>query len=777
MGQFRTAGLALMAGCALAPPPLLGAQQESGAQQPSRYFLEIQTSQRWMHGGQQPQFTPHHPDTDWLAVDSIRATAEHFTLFVSGPKGVPPGRGWIRTGADGLVETQYVFDPVDRPSGWNAMDEWEERNRYFVHWWHDYLRLPEFHLHQLAPPVVPPGSTAGQRWSDTISFSARRGGQEQELSGRRFSWITGDTTVAGRRLLVVHDSARVRYRERWLRRERTLDTLVVTERGTHGHVTGRFLYDPAIGIYRVREDSLWLTGNAVLRYPDGRSFRTSARYDRIRRIDVYDNAEYRARREALRAESEAAHGGMITYPSAPLADRLAAADTVVRDSLLQVLRTTDDPNERQSVRMAIGWWPDPDAIRDLLQLAAEASADTAYLIEQLQESFSQGAGRQFDEAALRRALPFMADPGLAFHNNTPLDPFYENPRQELLLHAPAVSDDTSDWACTPAACRLLAEQIHAEGDPRLRALGLIAAFLLDPARYANEVIERAEAGGSLLRPTAELARGSPADGASNRKRVPLPNGSAHWRDWLHWINPPSTYESRFTLVPFGAPDLPAPPYFDERHLTALRVRERIDGRDIAQELANARSRVSADSALLVYDVLLLGMGELQPQPESVARLLQSDSEVARMRGRLALQYLFRDPQPVADDTAAELIGQLLASYLDGAEWWPRLPDLERATRARRAQASQRADSTVFLLRDGLPSAVIEVWRDRVQIVSVEDWNARPLRAAATLVTIGQLQRVGPFIRLSLTQETRHARGPHEAAGGWASGDEYTLMQT
>lgn len=60
MGRFRAAGLALMAGCALTPSPRLGARQESSAQQqrvaqqPSRYFLEIQTSQRWMHGGQRP---------------------------------------------------------------------------------------------------------------------------------------------------------------------------------------------------------------------------------------------------------------------------------------------------------------------------------------------------------------------------------------------------------------------------------------------------------------------------------------------------------------------------------------------------------------------------------------------------------------------------------------------------------------------------------------------------------------------------------------------------
>lgn len=148
-----------------------------------------------------------------------------------------------------------------------------------------------------------------------------------------------------------------------------------------------------------------------------------------------------------------------------------------------------------------------------------------------------------------------------------------------------------------------------------------------------------------------------------------------------------------------------------------------------------------------------------------------------MRGRLALQYLFWDPQPVADDTAAELIGQLLESYLEGAELWPRLPDLEQSAPAPRRRSTERPDSTVFLLRDGLPPAVIDAWRDRVRIVTAEEWRAQPPRVAATLISVGELRRAGPFVRLSIGQQSRHARGPHEAAGGWASGREYTLMLT
>ncbi|HEU5208075.1 MAG TPA: hypothetical protein VFU06_01585, partial [Longimicrobiales bacterium] len=77
----------------------------------------------------------------------------------------------------------------------------------------------------------------------------------------------------------------------------------------------------------------------------------------------------------------------------------------------------------------------------------------------------------------------------------------------------------------------------------------------------------------------------------------------------------------------------------------------------------------------------------------------------------------------------------------------------------------------------LPPAVIAAWQDRVQIVTVEEWRAQPPRVAATLISVGELRRAGPFVRLSIDQVSRHAREPHQAAGGWASGREYTLMLT
>jgi hypothetical protein len=60
---------------------------------------------------------------------------------------------------------------------------------------------------------------------------------------------------------------------------------------------------------------------------------------------------------------------------------------------------------------------------------------------------------------------------------------------------------------------------------------------------------------------------------------------------------------------------------------------------------------------------------------------------------------------------------------------------------------------VFVLTDSLPPVLAEKWRDRVTLVSQEEWGTRSSRLPAILFTPHSVLTVGPFVRLR-----RHTRG-------------------
>ena len=73
------------------------------------------------------------------------------------------------------------------------------------------LTLPESRLWDLVPTFPAAAVRPGVRWTDTLARAASRDGYRQTLRGVRVSTLLDDTTVGGRHLWVVRDSARVRY--------------------------------------------------------------------------------------------------------------------------------------------------------------------------------------------------------------------------------------------------------------------------------------------------------------------------------------------------------------------------------------------------------------------------------------------------------------------------------------------------------------------------------------------------------------------------------------
>ncbi len=764
--------LCLLCGVLGAQP--LQAQQDS-IPLGSRAF-EIETRDRWMHGGEKAEFTAFREGRRGVYRDSLpspsarpRTLAVHFPAFSGSIASVR-----LRVGPAGRVTATEVAWPIpQRRPNQTAADSADLARLMLRGAGYDDERisLPEERLWGMVPPLPPSGVRAGLRWTDTIDLSAERDGFRQALSGERISTVAGDTVVAGRRLWIVHDTARVRYDERSQEQERTLDTLVTIDRSTAGTIVGTHLLDSATGFFELRSDTTRLAGEATLRYPDGREFSTPARYERSRRWTLYDSAAYAARIATLQAERDAGYGGMVLIPDSPLERRLAAGDPLLQDSLLTAWQNTSDPDERERLLRLLDYWNDqsPDADGKVLRTRWIAG-DTAGVIREIASGALYGSSRHFGVDTIRMILPFMADPGLAFAFGLDRDTFYETLGQGLLWKPPAIMPDTGEWACTLEACRLLAEQWESAREPRLRDVGLIAHLVLAPARWSDTVLARAAAGSTLLEPAVQVVRGVGATWISASK-MPLPEPEAGWRAWLEWMNGTDPgYVSPTGEPPSGGVR------WERSHEIGLRFYAARTGRDVVDEMRRAFQSASSDSARLVYGTVLLGVGEHRPDPRSVAARLQSERPAAFELARREFHALFDAPS-AADPTAqVSVINDLLSAVLSGSEPWQLVSPRVRH-RGFGPILHTNAERPVFLVADSLPYAVRERWADRVKLISTPEMQARSDRLPGVYFFPSSVERAGPFARVNIDYSERQARGLEETPIGYAGGLTVYLLES
>jgi hypothetical protein len=361
---------------------------------PSTFAIETRTGERWMHAGQQPRFTRFIEQHRWQIVDSAQR------------------RGAARQ-TGGLL---WTFAPS-------------------------------------VPPVAP---RIGLTWTDTMTRDTTDGSVGRTLRGRRVSTIIGDTSVAGRHLWRVRDTAVVVYEERYTERERTLDTTVQIARVARGVIRGTRLYDAALGLDAMSDDTTRLAGTATLRYPDGRTFQTTARFEATGHAVLLDAPAYADRIAELRTARERGRGGMLLVPTTDIQRRLANGDARLTDSLVAVWRRTDDPAQADELFNQLEMWAvhDADARRHLDSVRV-AAGDTAFLYLILaRRSFQRG--HSVDAAEARAMIRFMNDPGLVWRVGQARDELYENAAAGLMQRPPAAH--FPDSACTPEGCATFAAQ-------------------------------------------------------------------------------------------------------------------------------------------------------------------------------------------------------------------------------------------------------------------------------------------------------------------------------
>lgn len=757
-------------------PARLPAAVRGDAALQGEYAMEQETRERWMHGRQLPRFTPFTSNRSWIFVDSLRDSAAgrriHLTL---GRSAYGRDSALIVVDATGrITRLQVGLAPFARQGPGYPGDS----TRWLA--WRRGVReggisLTETRVWDLAPTFPPSASRAGLRWADTLARVATIGSFRQSMRGTRISRMLGDTVVDGRLLWIVHDSASVQYEERYVERERTLDTTVQVSRSGAGTVRGVHLYDPQLRLFRWRADTTRLAGSAVLRYPDGRSFRTPARYERVRRWGLYDVSRYAARLAVLRTERD--FGGMVIVPGNELERRLGAGDAATRDSVIRAWQRTADPDEAAGLFRLLTMWVRDEPSRARIDSVRIASGDTAYHYDLLaRRAFI--TGRPLVSADVRAMLRFMEDPSIAWGLDKSRDRLYENLVQALTTWPRAVppSPYGRSEMCTVDACRLLGAQWRTAREPRLRDVGLVALATLDPRQWADTVLALDGARHPLLHPAALLAKGVGATWPAASK-APLPAPNSDWHAWLEWMN---GRDRRYDAVGHGGAASSAAPEvrFEESHWTAIRFFEARTRRDVVEELRRGYDAAGSDSARLVFGTMLQHFGEVRLTEAQVAEAFLSGVPARIQLAREALLHGFNSAAsaPMNAAAAAPFIDRLLAVTVDSAPLW-RVGAADLLTPPRGARPIVHAEvRRIFLNGDSLPDALRARWQGRLEIIASAEWDRRDVRSAAVFYTVRPLRAWGRFVRIEVLDSERIARPDGQLPAQYAAGNTYYLME-
>jgi hypothetical protein len=292
----------------------------------------------------------------------------------------------------------------------------------------------------------------------------------------------------------------------------------------------------------------------------------------------------------------------------------------------------------------------------------------------------------------------------------------------------------------------------------LRDVGLIARLVLDPARWSDTVLARADS--AFLRPAVQVIRGVGATWPA-ASDAPLPPPGAGWRAWQEWANGDTA--SRGVR-------------FERSHVIGLLFYAKRTGRDVVGELRRDFESAASDSARLVFGTILLGLEEHRPDPARVAERIRNGSAADFSLGAREMLSLFGTTSAPDPETRARLTDELLRAVLAGEDPWPLASPFARPYDFEPVLHSN-AERPVFLVADSLPPEVRERWKDRVRLISSADLRLRPDREPGVYFAPPVIERAGPFARVGIRYGERQARAPDEAPVGYAGGLTAYLVET
>ena len=770
----------------LAPLPCLAQVQPPGLR--DAYVMEIRTGDRWLHAAQQPLFAPFRDARNYVALSQRERRADGTTIYVAAPE---TGTRITNVNniafsvlADGrlLPDVQASVRPVSMLPGFTTRDSL--RQVYSLNYESVPLRtfmMPESRVWGLIPVVRALQLERGVRWVDTLAHEASDPAHHQSLTGIRTSTVVGDTVVGGNRLWIIADSTSATLTERFLEEEVTLDTEVVIERSARGVIRGRHLFDPALRLFRLRSDTTALTGTVTLRYPDGRSYNTAARFDQRRDYILHTTRSFTARTEALNRNIEVMTDRLANTSFNDLQQRLRENEQKATDSVFAAWSATRDPLTRHrilSYGSGYGRAGGAALATRITEALRSEGVDSAQLVAELMRT-----PRDWTVAAVRDVLiPFTGDPGGALAHGYRRNDFYTFALRHMLETPPAITPDTTMRVLSGAVLDFLEQQGRTATDPRLKDIGLLSLFLREPSRWSDSVLARRRAGSVILIDAAYLVDGATAYALG----TPIPASGATWRDWHHWIIGPTPAVARP-----GAPARPRAMTFSPAHSRAIRMFEARTGRPMVGELRAAMRTADNDSARLVLTTILQGLGEITAGADEIAQLFRTGRAADITQGRASmLEYLRNGDLPLgrgapprvagargpvfslADSaTAVAITTRMVEHMLEGGALLRNIEQKHNVGVGTRVflpvHNPQRLG--LYFTSDSLPAATIATLQSRAKFIRASDWVARDTTQQGMVVSFSPVRRTGPIVvALVSWSDTYVVNGVRRGGGGGGS---------
>ena len=729
--------------------------------------LQQTVLERWMNGGQRPATTRFESRTENFRVARDERTATGVSLVVRGGL-TAADSSLVAVDPRGAVRVQhYLRRPMaDRPMIAGTDSTRMARFSLLSGRSRMQLVMPAARLWDVARSA-PANARAGTQWADTLRLETEHDGARVLLTGVRRNRVLRDTTVDGRTMLIVRDSASVSYEERFLVEAYMLDTTEQVDRKTTGIIRGLWLLDPQHGHVAWKADTTTLTGTATLTTADGRTVSTPTRFERMRELHALSATELAAHNAGQRPFS------IVMVPFTALEKRMQQEGPAIADSLLRVVSATTNPMERDSLLSLLQRWGRVPRAR-LLQEAL-LGGDTVRALEYMQYD-----PQSMSAAWLRAWLPVYDDAARLWRHGLSADQFSEQLASRirsappiasgiasLVTEGPGMPPIREAGACTPDACRLLTGLWPSARDPRLRAVGLLTHAMQDPRVWGDSLVRYVAIAPPVLRPAVAMLNGVGATWPAASK-IPLPAPGSDWRRWSEWMTGQAPGTARPTLP--GGRALPPYPItrLEESHRAAIAVNVAATGRNIVPELRESFRTATEDSARLVFGTLAVQLRAIPVTGDQLASWFAEPSPMITTLARNALMsFVVDSARPMPDAEAAPLIDTLLAILVNQAPSWG---VLHNDTAQLRGFPAELRPGTLRMYADSLPPSVVARWSSKIRPVSMSERGVPDDQLPATTYTISRPLVAGRFVVVRFSLMTQ--RGPQ----AYAQGSTYYLMR-
>lgn len=592
-----------------------------------------------------------------------------------------------------------------------------------------------------------------------LRLAYQRGEMSRSIAGTLYSRALRDTLVEGQRLIIVHDSLPATIETSSPLHEPTLQGKRIDTRRMRGFIVGTRLFDPSLQLSRAMFDTAVFTGTETRRLPDGRVLTSGFVFERRRVAELRDTAAHRR----MQAISRSTQGpGMLIRPPLGAAPRPNVREPRVVDSLFAIYASTTSSDVRDSILR----------IEDLLyglrvrERFAKWNIEHGDTVNALR-IINIANSTPLSDWVWDLVRPVLNDPQLAMRMGVNTDEWFSSFADLFVSFPFRTRRDAADWrdmvACPRTVCERIAQEYRRAREPRLRAIGLMAQYRLNPAVYSDTLVEHAARDSVLLRGLSEQARGL-TGGLRGDARIPIPSPSAPWRDWFVWMRGATDESIARRDAEFSARRIQIPPrdptieYQLSSHGNLLRVAELRWNVDLRDTFRLKYSRSANDTARYVYFTLLQGLGVTLPQTGDMVSQLRSSSVYERMLA----QARYPELNFVSADTAtlAEIESAILNTLLDSVPSWPLLDNSRRLYTPIRPLGRF---TDVHIVADSLRPQSIARLRAKGIEFHQTGWKL-PDEASGYVIEIGPIRRSGAFVGIWYSA-TSLIRMPDGRGGG------------